>query len=638
MGPMGQDHGLRTADSNMDYQTHEHDVIVIGAGGAGLRAAIEASAAGVSVGLVCKSLLGKAHTVMAEGGIAAALANVDARDNWKVHFADTMRGGQYINNWRMAQLHAQEAPARVRELEAWGAVFDRTPDGRILQRNFGGHKYPRLAHVGDRTGLELIRTLQDHGIHRGISVYMERTVVRLLLDGGRVAGAVAYDREHGRFAVFRAKAVVLATGGIGKAFKITSNSWECTGDGHTLAYDAGAELIDMEFVQFHPTGMIWPPSVRGILVTEGVRGEGGVLRNNKDERFMFGQVPDNYKPQTAENEEEGFLYVLGEKYQGKDSRRPPELLTRDHVARCIVREVREGRGSPHGGVFLELQTFAKWKQARDASFKAAEHWKRKLPSMYHQFLELGGLDITRQPMEIGPTTHYVMGGVRVDGDTQMSRIPGLFACGECAAGINGANRLGGNSLSDLLVLGKLAGEFAASYTKDKSAGEIRADQVETAARWALEPFERSGDEGAFKIQQDLQELMQDLVGIVRREDEMLRAMDGLVKLRQRAAQCKATGNRQYNPGWHTALDLHSLLTVSEAVTRAALVRKESRGAQFRDDYPSKNSAQFGKVNSVIARGPDGQMQVRLEAIPPLPEELKDAIRAEANGQLPEELK
>jgi succinate dehydrogenase / fumarate reductase flavoprotein subunit len=638
MGPMGQDHGLRTADSNMDYQTHEHDVIVIGAGGAGLRAAIEASAAGVSVGLVCKSLLGKAHTVMAEGGIAAALANVDARDNWKVHFADTMRGGQYINNWRMAQLHAQEAPARVRELEAWGAVFDRTPDGRILQRNFGGHKYPRLAHVGDRTGLELIRTLQDHGIHRGISVYMERTVVRLLLDGGRVAGAVAYDREQGRFAVFRAKAVVLATGGIGKAFKITSNSWEYTGDGHTLAYDAGAELIDMEFVQFHPTGMIWPPSVCGILVTEGVRGEGGVLRNNKGDRFMFGQVPENYKPQTAQDAEEGFLYVLGEKYQGKDSRRPPELLTRDHVARCIVREVREGRGSPHGGVFLELQTFAEWKRARDTSFKAAEHWKRKLPSMYHQFLELGGLDITRQPMEIGPTTHYVMGGVRVDSDTQMSRIPGLFACGECAAGINGANRLGGNSLSDLLVLGKRAGEFAAKYTKDKSAGAIHADQVETATRWALEPFERSGDEGAFKIQQDLQELMQDLVGIVRREDEMLRAMDGLVKLRQRAAQCKATGNRQYNPGWHTALDLHSLLTVSEAVTRAALVRKESRGAQFRDDYPNKDSAQFGKVNTVIARGPDGQMQVRLEAIPPLPEELKDAIRAEANGQLPEELK
>jgi succinate dehydrogenase / fumarate reductase flavoprotein subunit len=622
----------------MDYQTHEHDVIVIGAGGAGLRAAIEASAAGVSVGLVCKSLLGKAHTVMAEGGIAAALANVDERDNWKVHFADTMRGGQYVNNWRMAQLHAQEAPARVRELEAWGAVFDRTPDGRILQRNFGGHKYPRLAHVGDRTGLELIRTLQDHGIHRGISVYMERTVIRLLLDGDRVAGALAYDRERGRFVVFRARAVVLACGGIGRAYKITSNSWEYTGDGHTLAYDAGAELIDMEFVQFHPTGMIWPPSVCGILVTEGVRGEGGVLRNNTGSRFMFGDIPDNYKPQTAENEEEGFLYVLGEKYQGKDARRPPELLTRDHVARSIVREAKEGRGSPHGGVFLELQTFAAWKSKRGGRFDAAEHWKRKLPSMYHQFKELGGLDITKEPMEVGPTTHYVMGGVRVDSDTQMSRIPGLFACGECAAGINGANRLGGNSLSDLLVLGKRAGEFAAKYAKDHAPGQVLADQVEAAARWALEPFERTGDEGPFKIQQDLQEMMQDLVGIVRREDEMLRALEGLIQLRQRTSRCRVSGNREYNPGWHTAIDLHNLLTVSEAVTRAALVRKESRGAQFRDDYPRKDTPHFGHVNTITWRGADGRMQVRLDPIPPMPEELKEAIKAEGGGQLPEELR
>jgi succinate dehydrogenase / fumarate reductase flavoprotein subunit len=622
----------------MDYQTQEHDVIVIGAGGAGLRAAIEASVGGVSVGLVCKSLLGKAHTVMAEGGIAAALANVDERDNWKVHFADTMRGGQYVNNWRMAQLHAQEAPARVRELEAWGAVFDRTKDGRILQRNFGGHKYPRLAHVGDRTGLELIRTLQDHGIHRGISVYMERTVIRLLLDSGRIAGALAYDRERGRFTVFRAKAIILATGGIGKAYKITSNSWEYTGDGHTLAYDAGAELIDMEFVQFHPTGMVWPPSVRGILVTEGVRGEGGVLRNKEGKRFMFGDIPDNYKPQTAENEEEGFLYVLGEKYQGKDSRRPPELLTRDHVARCIVREVREGRGSPHGGVFLELQTFAEWFSKRQSKFNASEHWKKKLPSMYHQFKELGGLDITKEQMEVGPTTHYVMGGVRVEADTQMSRIPGLFACGECAAGINGANRLGGNSLSDLLVLGKRAGEYAAQYSKDNQAGQIHNDQVEAAARWALEPFERDSSEGPFQIQHDLQDLMQDLVGIVRKEDEMLRALDGLEKLRVRANKVKAVGNREYNPGWHTAMDLHSLLTVSEAVTRAAILRKESRGAQFRDDYPKKDSAKFGRVNSIIAKAPDGSMQIRLETLPPIPEELKEAIRAEAGGVLPEELK
>ena len=622
----------------MDYQTQEYDVIVIGAGGAGLRAAIEASAAGVSVGLICKSLLGKAHTVMAEGGIAAALANVDNRDNWKIHFADTLRGGQYINNWRMAQLHAQEAPARVNELEAWGAVFDRTPDGKILQRNFGGHKYPRLAHVGDRTGLELIRTLQDHGIHRGISVHMERTVIRLLLDGGRAVGALAYDRERGRFVVFRAKAIILATGGIGKAYKITSNSWEYTGDGHTLAYDAGAELIDMEFVQFHPTGMVWPPSVRGILVTEGVRGEGGVLRNKEGKRFMFGDIPDSYKPQTAENEEEGFQYVLGEKYQGKDSRRPPELLTRDHVARCIVREVREGRGSPHGGVFLELQTFAEWFGKRKGGFKAEEHWKKKLPSMYHQFKELGGLDITKEAMEVGPTTHYMMGGVRVDSDTQMSRIPGLFACGECAAGINGANRLGGNSLSDLLVLGKRAGEYAAQYAKANAAGAILNDQVEAAANWALEPFGRAGDEGPFKIQADLQDMMQDLVGIVRKEDEMLRAVDGLEKLKRRALRCTVTGHREYNPGWHTAMDLHNLLTVSEAVTKAALVRKESRGAQFRDDYPTKNTKEFGRVNTITWRAEDGSMQVRLDPVPPMPDELKDAIKAEGGGVLPEELK
>src|SRR3984957_18619351 len=507
-----------------DYPTHQYDVLVIGAGGAGLRAAIEASAAGVSVGLICKSLLGKAHTVMAEGGMAAAMGNVDDRDNWKVHFADTMRGGQYVNNWRMAELHAMEAPARVHELEAWGAVFDRTKDGKISQRNFGGHRYPRLAHVGDRTGLEMIRTLQDHGIHQGITVHMEYTIVSLLKDGDRVVGAFGYDRERGRFRIFKAKAVVLSTGGLGRAYKVTSNSWEGTGDGVSLAYHAGAELLDMEFIQFHPTGMVWPPSVMGILVTESVRGEGGVLRNKEGKRFMFGDIPDNYKPQTAENEEEGFLYVLGEKYQGKDSRRPPELLTRDHVARCIVREVREGRGSPHGGVFLELQTFAEWFGKRQGKFNAAEHWKKKLPSMYHQFKELGGLDITKEQMEVGPTTHYVMGGVRVESDTQMSRIPGLFACGECAAGINGANRLGGNSPSGLLVLGKRAGEFAAKFAKDTSAGQVRPDQVEAATRWALEPFERTGDEGAFKIQHDLQEMMQDLVGIVRREDEMLKAL------------------------------------------------------------------------------------------------------------------
>ena len=468
-------------EDSLTYETHEHDVLVIGAGGAGLRAAIEASAAGVRVGLFCKSLLGKAHTVMAEGGIAAALANVDDRDSWKVHFADTMRGGQYVNNWRMAELHAREAPDRVRELEAWGAVFDRTNDGRILQRNFGGHKYPRLAHVGDRTGLEMIRTLQDHGIHRGIDVHMELTVVALLTDGDRVAGAVGYDRERGRFRVFKAKAVVLATGGIGRAYRITSNSWEGTGDGHALAYRAGAELIDMEFVQFHPTGMVWPPSVQGILVTEGVRGEGGVLRNSEGRRFMFDDIPENYRSQTADNPEEGWRYTQGD----KNARRPPELLTRDHVARCIVREIKAGRGSPHGGVFLDIS----W--IKEKLPNAAEHIRKKLPSMYHQFKELADIDITTEAMEIGPTTHYVMGGVKVDADSQMSTLPGLFAAGECAAGINGANRLGGNSLSDLLVFGKRAGEYAAAFAKaNAAAGDRRAAGRRPASARALEPFER----------------------------------------------------------------------------------------------------------------------------------------------------
>src|SRR5216117_1324850 len=454
-----------------DYETHEHDVLVIGSGGAGLRAAIEASATGVSVGMVCKCLLGKAHTVMAEGGIAAALANVDDRDNWKVHFADTMRGGQYVNNWRMAELHAKEAPDRVRELEAWGALFDRTNDGRILQRNFVGHKYPRLAHVGDRTGLEMIRTLQDHGIHQGIDVHMEICIVTLLKDGERVVGAFGYDRERGRFKVFRAKAVVLATGGIGKAYKITSNSWDCTGDGHSLAYHAGAALIDMEYVQFHPTGMVWPPSVAGMLVTEGVRGEGGILTNGDGKRFMFDFIPDNYKTQTADNEEEGWRYTQGD----KNARRPPELLTCDHVARCINREVKAGRGTPHGGVFLDIA----WIKERMP--KAAEHIKRKLPSMYHQFMQLAEIDITREPMEVGPTTHYMMGGIRVDGDSQMSTVPGLFAAGEVAAGLHGANRLGGNSLSDLVVFGKRAGEYAAEFAKHNGAAAVDQAQIASAA-------------------------------------------------------------------------------------------------------------------------------------------------------------
>ena len=601
-----------------EYQTFEHDVLVIGAGGAGLRAAIEASAAGVSVGLVCKSLLGKAHTVMAEGGIAAALANVDDRDSWKVHFADTMRGGQYVNNWRMAELHAKEAPDRVRELEAWGAVFDRTKDGRILQRNFGGHKYPRLAHVGDRTGLEMIRTLQDHGVHQGIDVHMERTILILLKQDGRVVGAFGYDRERGRFLVFRAKAIVLATGGIGRAYKITSNSWEYTGDGHALAYRAGAELIDMEFVQFHPTGMVWPPSVCGILVTEGVRGEGGILTNNAGRRFMFDSVPENYRAQTADNEEEGWRYCQGD----KNARRPPELLTRDHIARCIVREIKEGRGSPHGGVFLDIA----WIEKKLPN--AAEHIKKKLPSMYHQFKQLADIDITKEPMEVGPTTHYVMGGIRVDSDTQMSRVSGLFAAGECAAGINGANRLGGNSLSDLLVFGQRAGEFAARFAKENQHGAINNSEIENVVREALRPFEQREGENPYILQRDLQETMQDNVGIVRTEAEMKSQLEHLRKLWERASQVGVSGNREFNPGWHTALDLKNLLTVSDAVTRAALERKESRGAQFREDYPEKD-AKFAKVNTIIWRDEEGLMNVRLDPLFEMPDYLKQVIEENA---------
>jgi succinate dehydrogenase / fumarate reductase, flavoprotein subunit len=602
-----------------NYETLEYDVLIIGAGGAGLRAAIEASVAGVKVGLICKSLLGKAHTVMAEGGVAAALANVDDRDNWRVHFADTMRGGQYVNNWRMAELHAKEAPDRVRELEAWGAVFDRTADGRILQRNFGGHRYPRLAHVGDRTGLEMIRTLQDHGIHLGIEVHMEHTIVTLLKDGQRVVGAFGYERERGRFKVFKAKAIVLGTGGIGRAYRITSNSWEYTGDGQSLAYHAGAELVDMEYVQFHPTGMIWPPSVMGILVTEGVRGEGGVLCNKEGKRFMFAEIPENYKPQTADNPEEGWRYTQGD----KNARRPPELLTRDHVSRCIMNEVKAGRGSPHGGVFLDIS----W--IKEKIPNAAEHIKKKLPSMYHQFMQLANLDITKEPMEVGPTTHYIMGGVRVDAETQMSSVLGLFAAGEVAAGLHGANRLGGNSLSDLLVFGKRAGEFAANFAKEYGPGQTRDEEIEEAAREALESFDQAArgaedTENPYQVQSDLQEMMQNLVGIVRREEEMIRALAGLGTLRKRSQNVAVHGHREYNPGWHTAIDLKHLLTISEAITRSAIERKESRGGHFRDDFPDKSEVE-GKVSIVVYRAADGSMQVRREPIPEMPEHLKQVV-------------
>ncbi|MEI9864933.1 MAG: fumarate reductase/succinate dehydrogenase flavoprotein subunit [Limisphaerales bacterium] len=600
-----------------NYETHEYDVLVIGAGGAGLRAAIEASAAGVKVGLICKSLLGKAHTVMAEGGMAAAMGNVDDRDSWKVHFADTMRGGQYVNNWRMAELHAKEAPARVHELEAWGAVFDRTKEGKISQRNFGGHRYPRLAHVGDRTGLELIRTLQDHGIHQGITVHMEYTIVSLLKDGDRVVGAFGYDRERGRFRVFKAKAVVVCTGGLGRAYAVTSNSWEGTGDGVSLAYHAGAELLDMEFIQFHPTGMIWPPSVKGILVTESVRGEGGVLRNKDGKRFMYDDIPDNYKSQTSTDPEEGWRYTQND----KNAKRPPELLTRDHVARCINREVKAGRGSPHGGVFLDIS----W--IKEKIPNAAEHIKKKIPSMYHQFMQLANLDITKEPMEVGPTTHYAMGGIRVNGETQATNIPGLYAAGECAAGLHGANRLGGNSLSDLIVFGKRAGEYAAKYAKENSSGKINDAQVEAAYKEAVEPFEHATDgstEGPYQVQYDLQNMMQANVGIVRLQNEMEFALDGIQKLKARAAKVAVQGHLEYNPGWHTAIDLKHLLTISEAITLCSIDRKESRGGHFREDFPDKDP-EAQKYNSVISKAADGSMKLRREPIPTMREDLKQVI-------------
>jgi succinate dehydrogenase / fumarate reductase flavoprotein subunit len=591
-----------------DFTTHEFDVVVIGAGGAGLRAAIEAAARGARTAIICKSLLGKAHTVMAEGGVAAALGNVYPEDNWRVHFRDTMRGGKMLNNWRMAQLHAQEAPDRVLELEEWGALFDRTPDGRILQRDFGGHRYARLAHVGDRTGLEMIRTLQHRAVGGGaIEVFMECTVSRLLTDdSGRIAGAFAYWRETGRFVIFRAKSVILATGGIGKAWTVTSNSWEYTGDGHALALWAGADLIDMEFVQFHPTGMVWPPSVRGILVTEGVRGDGGVLRNAEGSRFMFDYIPDMFRSETAETEEEADRWYDDR----RGNRRTPDLLPRDEVARAINTEVKEGRGSPHGGVFLDV-----------ASRRSADDIKRRLPGMYHQFKELADVDITKEPMEVGPTCHYVMGGVRVDPDSQAASVPGLFAAGEAAGGMHGANRLGGNSLSDLLVFGRRAGRYAAEHAlglADMPA--LDEGQVEETAAAALAPFERERGENPYALHQDLQETMQELVGIIRTEGELKSALEKLGQLQDRAAAVRVEGNRQYNPGWHLALDLQSMLTVSECVATAALERKESRGGHTRDDYP-KADPELGRLNMVLRRK-EGELDLRREPLPEMPEDLR----------------
>jgi len=594
--------------ASADIRTHDYDVLVIGAGGAGLRAAIEASAQKARVALVCKSLLGKAHTVMAEGGAAAALGNVMEEDNWRVHFRDTMRGGKMHNNWRMAQIHAQEAPDRIRELEAWGALFDRTPDGRINQRPFGGHTYSRLAHVGDRTGLEMIRVLQDKAVHAGLDVHMECTIVRLFVVGGRVAGALGYFRETGRFVLFRTGAIVLATGGIGKAWQITSNSWEYTGDGHALAYEAGAELIDMEFVQFHPTGMVWPPGVRGILVTEGVRGEGGVLKNAAGERFMFRYMPDMFKGDFADTEAEADAWVKGDR---KKNRRPPELLTRDVVAKAIVKEIQEGRGSPHGGVFLDI-----------ASKQSPDYIKQKLPSMYHQFKELAHVDITTDAMEIGPTTHYVMGGVKVDAETQESTVAALFAVGEVGGGMHGANRLGGNSLSDLLVFGRRAGLHAAA--KRGAPPSIPDAEVEATMRDALAPFEHEGGENPFAVQSALQAVMQRSAGIIRDKSGLETALTELEKLKGRARKVGITGSREYNPGWHTAMDLRSLLVVSEATARAALERTESRGAHTRSDYPDSDERQ-AREHIVIKKEGD-RMLVRREAQPPLPADLMQLIK------------
>jgi succinate dehydrogenase / fumarate reductase flavoprotein subunit len=591
-----------------DYETHVVDVLIIGAGGAGLRAAAEATALGASTAVVCKSLLGKAHTVMAEGGVAAALGNTWPEDNWQVHFRDTMRGGKMLNNWRMAQLHALESPDRVLELEEWGALFDRTPDGKILQRDFGGHRYARLAHVGDRTGLELLRTVQQRAVDRGIEVFMECKIVRLLhAADGSVNGAVGLWRESGKFVVFGAKSVILASGGVGKMYKFTSNSWECTGDGQALALWAGAELIDMEFIQFHPTGMIWPASARGLLVTEGVRGDGGVLKNRDGERFMYNYIPDFYRAETSDTIEEGDQW-----YDNKrDFRRPPELLPRDEVARAINSEVKAGRGSPHGGVYLDI-----------ASRRSADDIRRRLPSMYHQFKELADVDITTDAMEIGPTCHYIMGGVRVEADTAVTTVAGLYAAGEVAAGMHGANRLGGNSLSDLLVFGRRAG-LAAAERALGLPGEVTLDQIEVedACMHALSFFDHESGENPYAVHAALQDTMQDLVGIIRTEGELVTAAENLKAFDERINRVAVEGNRQFNPGWHTALDMESMLSLSHATTLSAIERKESRGGHTRDDFPLPDP-RWGSVN-LASYVENGVVKIKETPLPEMPDDLKE---------------
>ncbi|MDP6325397.1 MAG: fumarate reductase/succinate dehydrogenase flavoprotein subunit [Candidatus Thalassarchaeaceae archaeon] len=615
---VGQTMFCGVADLTEDYTTHEYDVVIIGAGGAGLRAAIEATRAGASVAVICKSMLGKAHTVMAEGGAAAALANKDPRDSWQTHFRDTMKGGKYLNDWRMAEIHAKESPDRIRELEQWGAIFDRTPEGLTNQRNFGGHTYPRLAHIGDATGLELIRTLQERGIHTGMEVYMEYTVRHLFKGDGRVTGCFAYNRVDGSLHVFKAKTTVLATGGITRCWAVCSGSWEYTGEGHALAYWAGAEMGDMEFVQFHPTGMIWPPSVRGILVTEGVRGEGGMLTNSEGERFMFNYVPEMYRDEFADTEAEAMDWVNSiVADETPTARRPPELLTRDVVAKAINSEREAGRASEHGGAYLNI------------SWRPEEQVKKKLPGMYHQFMELAAVDITKEPMEVGPTAHYVMGGVKVDPVTQQSTVPGLYAAGEAATGLHGANRLGGNSLSDLITFGKRAGQHAAQEASEMEGyTDIDEAEIERVVSETLAPLSREGGENPAKVVEDLRDMMQEKVGIIRQGHLLQEALEELDAFRVRERLTSPGGTRIYNPGWHQALEIGAMIDISKMCALAALAREESRGGHTRLDFPTPDYSHWGKINSVITMDDSNEMELNHVKYPPIPDHLKGLLDAD----------